>query len=254
MNEKLVKAILSYGNRYRNGILLGPYGRQTKEDLQEQLIHNRWEALKFFFGRAFFQGRSDKVSERVYVTAMGALEAESDLAAKCFAGRDLDLLGDALRKVIGLGKVGKGGDIKMVISTFDHVSKLPAQNIVAHSLAAIVAGEIGRQYEELQVIFQVGPKIASFYLRDVVSLFNLESAVPDDFQFCLQPIDVWVKKLAMKTGMVVDGDSDNDVRQAIVRVCGEYGCSPLQFNQGAWYAGYYAFDLLLETLAALGLE
>lgn len=250
----MIKAIVSYGGRYRHEVLPGAYKGQTAEGLQQKLLHDRWEALKFFFGRAFFQGRLDKVSERICAAAVGLLEAEPDLAGRCFVGKDLDRLRGELSKVIGLGKVGKGGDIKMVISTFDYVSKLPKQNIVAHSFAAIRAGEITRHYEDLQAIFQVGPKVASFYLRDVVSLFNLESAVPDDFQFCLQPVDVWVRRLAIKTGMVIGGDSDEEVRRRIVNVCKDYGCSPLQFNQGAWYAGYYAFDLLLERLTARGLE
>jgi hypothetical protein len=83
----------------------------------------------------------------------------------------------------------------------------------------------------------------------VVSLYQLEDKVSDEFAFCLQPVDVWVRKLAYKTGIVDSRASDKEIQEAVVALCREYGCSPLQFNQGAWYAGYFAFDLLLEMLA-----
>ena len=94
--------------------------------------------------------------------------------------------------------------------------------------------------------------MASLYLRDVVSFFKLEDKVSKDFQFVLQPVDVWVRKIAFKTGILPQGASDNQLRDAIVKVCEEQGCSPIQFNQGAWYAGHFAFDLLLEHLETHG--
>jgi hypothetical protein len=41
----------------------------------------------------------------------------------------------------------------------------------------------------------------------------------------------------------------NAVGQAIIDLCSKERCSPLQFNQSAWYAGAYAFPLLMEKLA-----
>jgi len=38
------------------------------------------------------------------------------------------------------------------------------------------------------------------------------------------------------------------MREAIVGVCSQEGCSSLLFNQGLWYLGSHAFDLLLERL------
>ncbi|MDA2935146.1 hypothetical protein MYX82_12520, partial [Acidobacteria bacterium AH-259-D05] len=117
-----------------------------------------------------------------------------------------------------------------------------ALSILVHSVQAIDANKIEEHYEEIQRhIVQVGPKVASFYLRDVVSLFQLEDKVTKNFQFVLQPIDVWVRKIAFKTGVLPQGATDDQLRHAIVRICEEQDCSPIQFNQGAWYAGYFAF-------------
>ena len=49
--------------------------------------------------------------------------------------------------------------------------------------------------------------------------------------------------------MIPEGASNQQVGQAIIELCSEENCSPLQFNQGAWYVGAYAFDLLMEKLA-----
>jgi hypothetical protein len=164
-------------------------------------------------------------------------------------------LREQLLEKIGRGKVGKARDVDMTVSALEYVGRLPENNIVSFSLAQIRAGAIEGHFKHLQRglnsagIVQVGPKVAAFYLRDLVSLYSLDACVPQQFQFCLQPIDVWVRKLAHKTGIGGKVASDEPIREAIVDLCKTYGCSALQFNQGAWYAGYFAFDLLVELIA-----
>lgn len=249
VNEKVVNAILSYGNRYREEMLYKIY---TKD----KLLDNWWEALKFFFGRAFYQGRRDPISDKVYLAAVGVLEAEQSNMFSDY--KNWEFLKEELEKKIGKGKIGKARDIDMVISTLEYMGKLPNRNIVIHSLERINSGKIFEHYKELQSqfnsegIIQVGPKISSFYLRDVISLFQLENKIPDDLQFYLQPVDVWVRKVAIKIGIAKSDATDDQIRQVIVKLCQEQRCSPLQFNQGAWYVGNNAFDFLLENLEKYG--
>src|SRR5829696_5190063 len=202
MNRAMTKAILAYGTRYRNELLLP--GDWTRESLLEDWTR----ALRFFLSRAFYQGRSDAVSERVEEATLGVLTPAFSRTDSHPGDWDLDLLRRNLREKVGKGKIGKARDIEMVISTLLYVSRIPDSNFVAHSVRRIEAGEIGQHYDEIQRsqseggIVQVGPKIAAFYLRDVVSLFELEDKVSADFQFTLQPIDVWVRRVAFDTGMV----------------------------------------------------
>lgn len=249
MNSTLAKAILAYGERYRRDLLLG--NGVTKEQLLED-----WQAaLKFFFSKAFYQGRTDVISARVEQAALEVLKPVFARADLHLEDRDLDSLRRNLQEKVGKGKVGKARDIEMVISSLRYVNRLSDSNLVAYSIRRIRAGEIGEHYIEIQRakneggIVQVGPKIAAFYLRDVVSLFALEDKVSADFQFTLQPIDVWVRRVAFDTGMVPKKANDQLIGQAIIDLCKEEGYSPLQFNQGAWYAGAYAFPLLMEKLA-----
>lgn len=253
MNAALVSSIVLCSNRYRQE-MLGKYD-------PDHLLADWWSALDFFFSRVCFQGRRDDISERVYQAVVAVLSprfcGEERIANYERERRQVwETLKAELRQRVGKGKVGKAGDIRMVVSALDFIGQLPALNIVRYSVKRIQSGEIGKHYAELQNkrnrrgkgIYQIGPKVASLYLRDVVSLYQLEGKVPDEFAFCLQPVDVWVRKLAHKTGIVGDGANDREIQEAIVALCKEYGCSPLQFNQGAWYVGYFAFDLLLEIL------
>lgn len=252
MNATLVYSIVQYGDRYRRE-MLGRYN-------PEQLLVNWWSALDFFLGRACFQGRRDDISERVYQAMVAVLSPlfcgeEGTASYERERRQGWRAVERELRQRIGKGKIGKARDVDMVLSSLNFIGQLPSLNIVNYSVKRIRNGEIDKHYSELQRsrnrdgIIQVGPKVASLYLRDVVSLYQLEGKVPDEFAFCLQPVDVWVRKLAYKTGIVDDGANDKEIQEAIVALCKGYGCSPLQFNQGAWYTGYFAFDLLLEVLA-----
>ena len=138
----------------------------------------------------------------------------------------------------------------MVISTLRYIHRLPRHNIVAYSADSIRAGRLRKHYVDLQEsIYQVGPKVASLYLRDTVAALALEKNITTDSWICLQPIDGWVRKVACKSGMVTDSASDIEIQQTIVRLCTERGVSPLLFSQGVWYLGYNSLDLLLEMLA-----
>lgn len=253
MNASLVKAIVSYGNRYR------------KEELEQfspdELIGNWWSALAFFFYRASFQGRLDTVSFRVYqqIVTFLAPQFSNDPDGhqyRLHRNHNWEDIRSDLQKGIGKGKVGKARDIDMVLSALEFVGKLPEYNIVAYTVQRVKHGELADHYLELQKngtrdrggIVQVGPKVASFYLRDIVSIFQLGDLVTNDAAFYLHPVDVWVRKLLTRTGVIDNSEDDSTVRHAIVAICNEHECSPVEFNQGAWYIGYYAFDLLLERL------
>jgi len=150
--------------------------------------------------------------------------------------------------------VGKGRDREMVIGALDYIDRLPNRNIVPYSCAEIRAGRIKQHYASLLGIRQVGDKVASFYLRDLVSLYELSGFIDDASAFCLQPVDVWVRRIAHTAGIAGPTEKDPAIRNGILKACREEGISPLVFDQGAWYMGYHAFELLLELLAEEGEE
>lgn len=250
MHHQLIASIASYGDKYRQ-----EYLTEFKPD---HLAANWWTALDFFFGRACYQGRRDDVSALVQKEVTTVLEPrfKNQDASKGFEierTQKWDAIKTELEGHIGKGKVGKARDVEMIVSTLDFIAGLPDLNIVKHSKERIERGQIDAHYGELQRIVQVGPKVASFYLRDVVTLYGLEQSVPARFAVQLQPIDVWVQRLVHKIGLVEPNASDTAIREAIVVECVQHGISPIQFNQGAWYIGSHAFDLMLDHLSSQSL-
>jgi len=145
-------------------------------------------------------------------------------------------------------KFGKERDIKMVIDTLKFVDQLDDRNIVNYSLHKISRGELDELWRSLkQNVTQVGPKIASFYLRDLVVLFNLESKISASKQIVyLLPIDTWVRKICIKIGIASSGTRSHEIKRRIINVCQSANISPLRFNMGAWYLGKHALDILLD--------
>jgi hypothetical protein len=238
--ELILPQIAAYGLQYRTDHL-------RKYD-PDRLIADWWEALQFFFGRAFYQGRRDNISARVHTAALEILSPLFSHANKTeqyneSRREDWASIESGLRKKIGRGFVGKGGDVRMTISTLNFIGQLPDLNLVKYSVGLIKEGRSLNHYLELQSgvnirgegIFQVGDKIASFYLRDVVSLYGLDEYVTAESAVVLQPIDVHVKKVCGLLGIAEKGDSNSKIKNRIVSVCRQQSISPILFNQGAWF-------------------
>jgi hypothetical protein len=252
MNKRLLDAIVSNGDEYCRRYL-------SKYDASN-LEKNWWEAFDFFLARACFQGRRDEVSVRVYENArevLSPLFSTNKGESNFNKNRDdrWKNIAEQLTSKIGKGKVGKARDVDMIVSALSYIGNLLAKNIVAHSVSEIRAGKLQQHYRELQSrngaagITQVGPKIAAFYLRDVVSIFQLTDSMGNTAAFCLQAVDTWVQKVAEKLGIVAVGADTAEVQKAIVSMCEKERISALRFNQGAWFTGYHAFDLVLDLLS-----
>ena len=242
-----VQAVASYADRYCSENLSAPQFQKNS------LEKDWWGGIQLFLNHSFFQGRRDEVSEKVEAAAMPVLKRYfENLVAAQIGSTDFAKLGIDLALVIGKGKVGKARDVKMLVSIFQFISKLPEKNLTLYSLDKARQNHLVDHYLELQKMCQIGPKIASFYLRDLVCIYGIECLVKPDELKLLQPIDVWVRKVAHRLGIIaVETCPDDEVRTAIVQACAQYGVSAFKFNQGAWYLGKYAFSIVLEHLDAI---
>jgi hypothetical protein len=250
MNRRLLDGIVRYGQEYHDTLLAGRYDPSV-------LQQDWWQAFDFFLGHACFQGRGDDVSELVHDSArdvLGPLFA-ADTSGRVLGKHKADSwheIDTQLRDRIGRGKVGKARDVDMIVTALSYISALPGKNIVAHSVAEFRAGRLRQHYDGLQGrngdngMAQVGPKIAAFYLRDVVSLFSLPEPTDWPSAVCLQPIDVWVRRVLQTIGPDDAGTHALADQLAIVRMCETERVSAVRFNQGAWYMGSKAFELLVR--------
>ena len=202
----------------------------------------------FFLDHTLLQGRSDKVSKKVEKVVLDVFEQNRNLIKEGFKTSSWHALKEKLCERIGKGKVGKGADVSHVIDSFEFLREnISDRNVFKYTVDEVKAGRVMQVYEELDRIRQVGDKVACFYLRDVVSLFELEACVPKEHRGLLLPIDTWVRKFA-KAYLVKDDEdvSDDEIKQKMLKVCDDYGVSPAKLDQGIWYAGFNSYSVLME--------
>lgn len=234
--------IVRLGERYKREFLASRW--------KDSLEADWYGGLSLLLSHSFYQGRTDEVSAMVEKAAMSVLNVRFKTANfTALENCDFNALWSDLSAVIGKGKIGKARDVLMIVGILKFVAGLPQENLAGYSVAEIRHGNIRKLYEDLMGIIQIGPKIASLYLRDLVDLYDLEAVLrPEDLQF-LQPIDVWVRRVAFKMSIIDNEELPEDrIRRNIIIACHDNGVSALRFNQGAWYLGQYSLEILIENL------
>jgi len=244
--QKTLKELESFGNRYiREYLSLWLKKRNA-------LKTDWFKALGFFLSRVYFQGRRDKLSEQYYLAAQKALQAyfgneSSSQSRKFKTAWDKGFIphdsewkkwsekDNNLWKRLNQSKAGKSRDIEMVLDILRFISACPSLNIVLYSLNEIGNGRTQKLYSEIDSIWQVGPKVTSFYLRDLAFLYDIKLS-PEDF-FMIQPIDTWVRQVAEHIGICSKKDSNAAVIKKLLVACNKAGVDPKRVNAGAWYLG-----------------
>jgi len=99
-------------------------------------------------------------------------------------------------------------------------------------------------YFELLAIPGIGPKIAAFLCRDLAWIFGCEERLPASERLLLQPVDTWVRQIAVLLWPEFKpvehrqaGQVDFLIAARIVSAAQELGQSGVEFNQGSWYFG-----------------
>jgi hypothetical protein len=110
---------------------------------------------------------------------------------------------------------------------------------------------------ELMAVHGIGQKIASFVCRDVVFLAGLEEALPRAEGRFLQPVDIWLGRVAehLSPSLTFGKDEPSRIAQFLAEAARRAGVSGVTFNQGSWYFGSQvagAASRLAELLAAMG--
>jgi len=241
--RRLLRNIEKFSEKYRQKYL--------ERWSNEPLLTDWYSALRFFFNHTLYQGRSDVVSKKVEDAVFDVCDQTS--IEEGFRSGDWGELENRLRVRIGKkeddneGKVGKGADVRHVICSLEFLrTNIPHRNIVKYTVEGIQAGGLRKLYDDLDEIELIGDKIASFYLRDVVSLFNLYPYVPQGCLKLLFPIDTWVRKFIKEQFPALKEKSDAEKKQGILGICNKYGVSPVRLNQGIWYISYNCHDVFMK--------
>jgi hypothetical protein len=144
-----------------------------------------------------------------------------------------------------------GADRQLVIELVDFLAKLDENHeIVDYTVRSIKRGDINVVYDQLIDIHNIAQKKAALFLRDTVTLRELENELsPKEYRYVF-PVDTQVRKVVSTLGLVDTNASRNQIIDAVLEVC-QPDVSPIAFNQGAWYLGANAFDVLMKNLESL---
>jgi hypothetical protein len=125
------------------------------------------------------------------------------------------------------------------MNNYDGVLSIMAQqkvsNLAEYTKNLLEKDGAKKAHEFIDEIKGIGPKIASFYLRDIVCLSGLdENKIQDSFY--LQPFDTWLEQAFSL--ITKNGETSLESKQrTLVELCKVANCSPVAFNQGSWIVG-----------------
>ena len=200
-------------------------------------------ALAFMFGKFFMRGRRDTISVVFRDKTLELLNTYKSLD-------DIDVSDLDVR--LHERGVNNRYDRRMVMASIRFARRLPTYdcNVFNWAVAAIRDGQAAEAYEALTSIFAVRDKLATFYLRDVTLVQNIEDCIHEDDYAYFQPVDTWVERVTESLRIVSQDDLGKRwiVKDKIIVVCLAAGVSPLLFNAGAWMVGANAYRLLIERL------
>ncbi|MFC1972513.1 hypothetical protein ACFLVE_03815 [Chloroflexota bacterium] len=236
----------------------------TKAESWDRVRRDWWYALLFFFDRAFYKGRNDTLSQKFERATIKALETVlvgssseklSELQGLTYWliheqwERPENPLWEALSQEYEIGNkktgVGRGKDKKFVLASMDFIVKhCEGYNIIEYAIGHIQQRNTRLVYDEILNIYDVGPKVAALFLRDVVFIYKLEGFLKERDYDCLMPIDTWIKQIGKRLEISVTAEN-------MVDLCQDNKVSPILFNQGAWYLGKHSFDILLDNIHAI---
>ena len=225
-----------YGTKYQCEVM-------HVDEWPPELLSTDWFAsLEFWYSRSFYRGRKDEISDRFRNCAMSVIRN---------FGKDrlLDASNEELSGLLGDAGVNNHIDRMMVIQSLEFIKKISNYNLAAYSKDRIKAEKTQLIHSELQSIFGIGPKLASFYLRDLCFIYKLSPKNQEQL-VRLFPVDIWVKKVSVKLGIpgCTQGSNVEDIVEPVVQFCMNNNISPLLFNAGAWLIGAMSFDMLFELL------
>ncbi|MGA3192482.1 MAG: hypothetical protein ABSD73_08225 [Candidatus Bathyarchaeia archaeon] len=109
-------------------------------------------------------------------------------------------------------------------------------NIANHVRVLIKDGNTKTAHTFIDDIRGIGTKIASFYIRDIAYLGDLDESQIKD-QFYLQPLDTWLDQTYSILMKPEKRATLEEKQKTLVDLCKQAGCSPIGFNQGAWIVG-----------------
>lgn len=125
------------------------------------------------------------------------------------------------------------------VSVLDFFSRIDGRSIAEWAQHTAIE----TAHNDLTAIKGIGPKIASFYLRDIYLLSEKSVEVADECKYFLQPIDVWTRRAAEVYAEIVPEmqlSKYKDYRhnaETIIAIEAKYGLKTGEANIAFWTLG-----------------
>jgi hypothetical protein len=151
--------------------------------------------------------------------------------------------------------LGNETDVMMVLDCLKFISEDNRKNIYNYLRREIANSGVKKVHDELNGIYGIADKIASFIIRDIM-LINSASFSDDEDCKMAFPVDTWVRKIALEKLDCTNKNSgeeikDEKIKEYLIEKCKKFKVNPLKFAAGLWYLGFNSLDLLLEKLGKL---
>lgn len=227
-------------------------GQYQEEELPDEVSSDDGDPfdLRFFLESAFASARNEETSAKYRKATETVLRENcreiNDRLESDTRVSEMELLDD-----LQDAGVTNRRDRQMVVQILEFIEEIPDDDVIGYVQRKVANEELEDAHERLTDIYNIGSKKATLFLRDAVTLLDHDECVAcDDYKY-LFPVDTWVRGVVDELG-IVDTDAvewDQNSSEIINELpdC----VSPIEFNQGAWYVGANAFDVLMENLSRI---
>lgn len=148
--------------------------------------------------------------------------------------------------------LGNDRDIIMVLDTLKFVSTKKENNIYKYLKSYIKNEGVNETYKLLtdkeKGIAQIGDKLATFVIRDIVLIDPLlikDKNVDYEKMF---PVDTRVRQIYHKMTGIKKNISDKEIKKFYIEKCIKNDYFPPRIAAGLWYLSFASLDLLIENL------
>lgn len=131
------------------------------------------------------------------------------------------------------------GASKMPATDFVGELSKDRHNIISWAARMTGHGEVSVASAKLRSLQGIGPKIAAFFLRDVVTSYGVSESVLDD-RACILPIDVWLRRgIAELVGRpdLVNESHDAQTSDAAIAWADSHKLRIATLDAGLWVLG-----------------
>lgn len=227
-----------------------PYHAEYLESVSDTKPGNDQFRLRFFLKKAMAGARHESTSATYRKAAETVLRENHDRIERRLDGEDVFPDSEFESELQDAG-LTNGADRQMVVDVIDLLADInDDHDIVGYTIESVEAGDIEVVHDQLTGIHNIAQKKAALFLRDVVTIWSLEDELLWEEYRYVFPVDTQVHQVATELGIVDDDVSRDQLIDGVLDAC-RPDVSPVEFNQGAWYLGANAFDVVMNNLAGL---